>query len=140
MAYSVDLRMKAVKHYLGSGHTFAQTGEIFGVGATTVRSWVVQYEETGDLSNKPLSRKPKKLDPDKLRAYVKDCPDATQQEIADEFGCCNQAVSKALKRLGITRKKNAPLQRARQGQGSRLLGNAGSVSKEKALLYRRIRL
>ena len=105
MASGVDLRMKAVKHYLGSGHTFAQTGEIFGVGATTVRSWVVQYEETGDLSNKPLSRKPKKLDPDKLRAYVKDCPDATQQEIADEFGCCNQAVSKALKRLGITRKK-----------------------------------
>ena len=53
MAYSVDLRMKAVKHYLGSGYTFAQTGQIFDVGATTVRSWVVQYEETGDLSDKP---------------------------------------------------------------------------------------
>ena len=105
MAYSVDLRMKAVKHYLGSGHTFAQTGQIFDVGATTVRSWVVQYEETGDLSNKPLNRGFKKIDPEKLRTYVKEHPDATQQEIADEFGCCNQAVSKALKRLDITRKK-----------------------------------
>ena len=105
MAYSVDLRMKAVEHYLGSGHTFAQTGQIFGVGTTTVRSWVVQYEETGDLSNKPLNRGFKKIDPEKLRTYVKEHPDATQQEIADEFGCCNQAVSKALKRLDITRKK-----------------------------------
>lgn len=105
MAYSVDLRMKAVKRYLESGDSFAQTGKIFDVGATTVRSWVVQYEETGDLSNKPLSRKPKKLDPDKLRAYVKDHSDDTQQEIAEAFGCTNQAVSKALKRLKITRKK-----------------------------------
>ena len=97
--------MKAVKHYLGSGDTFAQTGKIFGVGATTVRSWVVQYEETGNVSNKPLNRGFKKIDPEKLRLYVKEHPDATQQEIADEFSCCNQAVSKALKRLNLTRKK-----------------------------------
>ena len=105
MAYSVDLRMKAVKHYLGSGHTFAQTGKIFGVSATSVRNWVIQYEETGDVSNKPLERKAKKLDPEKLRACVREHSDATKQEIAYEFGCSNQAVSKALKRLGITRKK-----------------------------------
>jgi len=113
MAYSVDLRMKAVKHYLGSGHTFAETGKIFNVGATTVRSWVVQYEETGDVSNKPLNRKPKKLDPDKLRTYVKEHPDDTQQEIADAFGCTNQAVSKALRRLKITRKKKRFATRSR---------------------------
>ncbi|MBQ9492600.1 MAG: hypothetical protein IJR54_02575, partial [Oscillibacter sp.] len=43
------------------------------------------------------------MDPEKLRTHVKDHPDATQQEIADEFHCYNQAVSKALKRLNITR-------------------------------------
>ena len=105
MAYSVDLRMKAVKRYLGSGDSFAQTGKIFDVGATTVRSWVERYEATGDLSNKPLNRKPKKIDPETLRVYVKEHPDATQREIADEFHCSNQAISKALKRLDITRKK-----------------------------------
>ena len=105
MAYSVDLRMKAVKHYLASNHTFAQTGAIFDVGATTVRSWVVKYEQTGNVFNKPLNRGFKKIDPVKLRAYVKAHPDATQQEIADAFECSNQAVSKALKRLNITRKK-----------------------------------
>lgn len=105
MGYSVDLRMAAVKHCLESGATCADTAKVFGVGRSTVQSWRQRFEETGDLSDKPLNRGFKKIDPDKLRAYVKDHPDATQQEIADEFGCCNQAVSKALRRLDITRKK-----------------------------------
>ena len=105
MAYSEDLKLAAVKRFQDSAGTYVGTGRLFGVSATSVKRWAEQYEKTGDLSAKPLSRKPKKLDPDKLRAYVKDHPDATQQEIADEFGCCNQAVSKALRRLNITRKK-----------------------------------
>ena len=110
MGYSVDLRLAAVRRYLESGDTYAETGKIFGVDASSVQRWVQQYKETGDLSDKPLERGFKKIDPAKLRTYVKDHPDATQQEIADEFHCSNQAISKALKRLNITRKKNAPLQ------------------------------
>jgi len=63
------------------------------------------YEETGDLSNKPLHRGFKKIDPEKLKAYVAEHPDDTQEEVALVFGCCNQAVSQAYRRLGITRKK-----------------------------------
>ena len=48
------------------------------------------------------------IEPEKLKTYVKNHPDATQQEMADEFGCCNQAISKALKRNKITRKKRQP--------------------------------
>ena len=135
MAYSVDLRMKAVKRYLGSGDSFAQTGKIFDVGATTVRSWVEQYEATGDLSNKPLNRKPRKIDPEMLRVYVKEHPDDTQQEIADAFGCCNQAVSKALKRLNITRKKNTPLQRAEFGRSRGVFGDIGGFFAGKARVF-----
>ncbi len=36
---------------------------------------------------------------------IKEHPDDTQEEIAKEFDCCTQAISKALKRNGITRKK-----------------------------------
>ena len=105
MAYSVDLRMAAVRHYKEGGDTFAETGKIFHVSESAVQRWVTQYEETGNVFDKPLNRSFKKIDPAKLRTYVKEHPDATQREIADEFGCCNQAVSKALKRLRITRKK-----------------------------------
>lgn len=136
MAYSVDLRMAAVKHYLESGDACAETGKIFGIGGSTVQNWVQRYEETGDLSDKPLKRGHKKLPPEQLCAYVRQHSDATQQEIADAFGCSNQAVGKALKRPAITRKKDAPLQGTRRGESDGLSGNAGDVPGEKAPLCR----
>ena len=88
-----------------AGKSYEDTGKVFGVSASTVHRWVRQYEETGDLSNKPLNRSFKKIDPEKLKAYVAEHPDDTQQEVATVFGCCNQAISQAYRRLGITRKK-----------------------------------
>ena len=107
MAYSVDLRMSAVKYYLKSEDTIEETAKIFGVGKTTLQSWIKRYKESGNLDNKPLNRSYKKIDPEKLREYVRKHPDDTQKEIAVAFGCCNQAIGKALRRLGITRKKDA---------------------------------
>jgi len=47
----------------------------------------------------------KKINPDKLKDYVAQHPDAYQKEMAREFGCSQSAIQKALKRLKITRKK-----------------------------------
>ena len=80
MSKSKDL-MEATVTYQKEGHT---------------------YEETGDLSDKPLNRGFKKTDPEKLKAYVAEHPDDTQEEVSVVFVCCPQAVSKAYKRLGIT--------------------------------------
>lgn len=104
MSKSKDLREAAVMYKL-KGNTYAETAKVFGVVESTVYTWVRKYKETGDLSNKPLNRKFKKIDPEKLKEYVMQHPDDTQEEMAKEFGCCNQAISKALKRNGITRKK-----------------------------------
>lgn len=104
MSYSKDLRERVVKYHL-SGHTIKETCEVFGVGNYAVSQWVKKYKETGDLSNKPLNRGFKKIDPEKLRAYVAEHPDAYQKEMAEVFGCTDTAIGKALKRLGITRKK-----------------------------------
>ncbi len=104
MSKSKDLREAAVAYRLQK-HTLRETSEVFGVSMSAVNSWVKKYQETGDLSNKPLNRGFKKIDPEKLKAYVKEHPDDTQQEMAKASGCCNQAISKALKRCGITLKK-----------------------------------
>ncbi len=104
MSKSKDLREAAVAYKL-KGNTYAETAKVFGVVESTVYTWVKKQKETGDLSDKPLNRKFKKIDPEKLKEYVMRHPDDTQEEMAKEFGCCNQAISKALKRNGITRKK-----------------------------------
>ena len=58
-----------------------------------------------------------KIDPEKLRLYVKDNPDAYLREIADVFHCCPTAIRKALQRLKITRKKDDELQGTVSGEG-----------------------
>lgn len=104
MSKSKDLRETAVS-YQKEGHTYDETAKVFGVVKSTVHRWVKQYEETGDLSDKPVKRGYKKINPEKLKEYVAEHPDDTQEEVALVFGCCPQAISKAYKRLGITRKK-----------------------------------
>lgn len=104
MYRSKDLR-EAAERYRMEGHTLIETAKVFGVGKTSVSRWEKQYAETGDLSNKPLNRGFKKIDPEKLKAYVTKNPDAIQKEMAKEFKCAVSAICKALKREGITRKK-----------------------------------
>ena len=104
MSKSIDLREAAIAYH-ESGHTIAETAEIFGVGKSTISGWKRKKKETGNLKDKPLNRTYKKIEPERLKRYVKEHPEATQQEMAEEFGCCNQAISKALKRNKITRKK-----------------------------------
>lgn len=104
MSYSKDLRERAVKYRM-SGHTLKETSEVFEVGINTISQWEKKYKETGDLSDKPVNRGFKKIDPGKLILFVKENPDAFLKEIAEEFACSTEAVRKAMKKLKITRKK-----------------------------------
>jgi len=105
MAYSVDLRKK-VTDFIGEGHTIREAHEIFKVGITTIKEWKKLLAEQGTLEKRPLERGHKKVCPVKLKAYMKENPDSYLRETAEEFGCTEQAIFYALKRLKITRKKN----------------------------------
>jgi len=104
MSYSEDYRKRTIE-YRAEGHTLAQTHEVFRVTIGTIRAWEKQWKEKGSLAPAPIVRAPKKIEPEKLKAYVQEHPDAYLKEIAREFNCCETAVRKAFKRLGITRKK-----------------------------------
>jgi len=82
---------------------------VFEVSTSTLQKWKSQLKETGTLASK--KRKPtwRKIDPAKLKEFVEKHPDAYLREIAAAFDCRIYAVEKALKRLKITRKKNANL-------------------------------
>ena len=105
MGYDIRFREK-VLNYIGKGHTIKEAHEVFEVGITTIKEWRKLKKETGKLEKRPLNRKHKKIDPDRLKTYIAENPDRYLREIAEEFNCTDMAVYYALKRLKITRKKN----------------------------------
>jgi transposase len=103
MGYDKVLRERAV-FYRGK-HRQKETCQAFGVSAGALKKWQKQYKETGSLKNKPLQRKWRKTDPQKLIADVDAHPDDFNDERAERFGCSGEAIRQALQKLIITRKK-----------------------------------
>jgi transposase len=91
--------------YLGTGHTQREARETFGISLGAINRWHQLYVETGEMEDKKPRRSFKKLDPEKLQAFISEHPDAYLREIGEVFGCSESAVRKAFGRLGITRKK-----------------------------------
>ena len=106
MSYPEKYRKRVIE-YREEGHTLEETHNVFKAAVSTIREWERQYREEGNLKQKIPKRPFKKIDPEKLKEYVEKHPDAYQKEIAQEFKCTQKAISKALKRLKITRKKRA---------------------------------
>ena len=104
MSYSEDYRKRTIE-YREEGHTLEETHKVFKVSISTIRRWEKQWKEKGTLAPAPVVRKPKKIDPERLKRYVQEHPDAYPGEIAKEFECCETAIRKAFDRLSITRKK-----------------------------------
>jgi Transposase and inactivated derivatives len=105
MSYDTKFRQHAIA-YWNAGHTKEETATVFKVGTSTLQKWKSQLNETGTLESKKRKETWRKIDPEKLKAYVEQHPDAYLKEIAQVFGCSDVAVLKAMKRLNITRKKN----------------------------------
>ena len=70
-------------------------------------------ERNGGFRKKKLHRSFRKIDPEKLKAYVAEHPDAYQSEMAKAFGCSESGIRDALRRYKITRKKRQPTIRSR---------------------------
>ena len=107
MAYPVKMRQAALEA-LRSGHTRKEVKEMFGLGIHTLRAWETLEKETGSLENRPLDRKPHKIDREALRKYCDENPFATHIEAAAFFNCNERGIRHAKKALGITRKKRQP--------------------------------
>ena len=110
MSYDIKYRQRVID-YLGEGHTEKETAAVFKVSTFTIWKWKSTLNEIGTLTPKKRVGKWRKIDPDKLRKYVEEHPDAYQHEMAAAFGVRLFAIQNALKRLSITRKKNHTVQR-----------------------------
>ena len=108
---SQDLRQRildTVARGEGSLHRISQR---FLVNVSTIVRLLKRHRETGTAEPKPHAggRRPA-LGPDdlrRLRELIREQPDATLDELRERLGvhCSVMAISRALRRLGITRKK-----------------------------------
>jgi Transposase. len=104
MSYDKKYRQRTIE-YRQEGHTLEETSRVFKVSVSTILNWAKLCQETGGYDKRPLNRSYKKIDPVRLASYVAEHPDAYLTEIGEVFFCGESAVRKALKKLGITRKK-----------------------------------
>lgn len=102
--YSTDLR-KRVLQYLEKDSDKMKASQLFQVGIATIYRWVARKKQSGTIE--PLKKRNtyRKIDNQKLIAYVEQNPDHFLSEIAKHFWLTPQAIFYALRRLKITRKK-----------------------------------
>ena len=112
MSYSRKYRERTIE-YRQAGHTLEETHQTFKVSRSTIQIWEKQLKETGDLGKKELHRSFRKIDPEKLKTYVAEHPDAYQSEMAKAFGCSESGIRDALRRHKLTRKKRRPATKSR---------------------------
>ena len=101
MAYSLDLKTRIV-NYGENGGSVAKAARIFQVGRASIYRWL----DSEDLEPKKVTRRNRKLDWEALDQEIKINPDVRLIDRARQFGVRPSAISYALKKMKITRKKN----------------------------------
>ena len=132
MAYDKVLRERALLYR--EKHSQKETCEVFALSVAALKLWQKQYKETGSLENKPLERKWRKIDPEKLKADVQAYPDDFNDERAQQFGCSGEAIRQALQKLIITRKKSFTYREKSEENRQEYLGELTEIPYRK-LIY-----
>lgn len=102
--YSVDLRRRVLE-YIEETADKTKASQLFKVGIATIYRWIARKKQSGNVEPSPKKAYKKKIDDQKLIAYVEQNPDHFLFEIATHFNTTLQAIFYALQRLKITRKK-----------------------------------
>ncbi|MBO1530420.1 helix-turn-helix domain-containing protein [Psychrobacter sp. F1192] len=100
MTYSLDFRMQVLKS-LDEGMTFAEAAEFYNLSPTTIQNWKRRIHSKTTRQTKPY-----KIPDDVLLNDVKEHPDDYQYERARRLNYSKTGIYHALKRLGISQKKD----------------------------------
>ncbi len=102
MAYSLDLRIRVVE-FVEQGRGVSEAVKVFKVSRPTIYRWLARE----DLRPTVVEERQSKLDKEALRKDVEENPDAKLADRAEKLGVKTNTVWYALKKMKITRKKNA---------------------------------
>jgi len=128
-AYSMDFRLKTIEAYEDGEGTQEEIAHRFKISYSTFKRWCKQKKIQGHVNPSQAKRGFAPLFSGEnevvLRKISKEYQDATLDEYVEildqNYGiqCHSTTICKALKRLGLTRKKNTASRRARQRRRER---------------------
>lgn len=117
MLCSVDLRQRAVNMVRNEGKTQAEAAERFQVSVSSLKRWLKRETLVPD---KPGPKQSRTIDSQRLRELVECNPDAYLDEYAALLNSNKSTVSYNLHKLGISRKKNHTIRRAKRREAQDL--------------------
>ena len=121
MAYSIDFRRKVLSVRVKDGLTIAEVASRFGVGIASVVRWIKE------IQRKPSGPRQRKIDISVLLKDIEDHPDAYQYERAKRLGVAQNAIFQALKKLGVSYKKNTSAPESRRRRTAYLSGKDSHI-------------
>jgi transposase len=101
MTYSRDFREKVLFIKEKESLSFAKIAKRFDIGIASVVRWANNIE-----SKKTRNKAPTRIDMEALKKDVEAYPDAYQYERAKRLNVTPMGIAHALRRLGVTYKKN----------------------------------
>ncbi|WP_202880392.1 IS630 transposase-related protein [Arsenophonus endosymbiont of Bemisia tabaci] len=108
MSYSIDFRGKVIFTIEEEGLSIRETAKQFRIGSASVSRWINQIEP------KASTTRQRKIDKFELIKDVEQYQNAYQKERAKRFGVCHKAIWQALKKMGLTYKKNSTSSESRR--------------------------
>ncbi len=108
--YSHDLRQKVLQAIKFDGLKKSEASQLFNISHNTIDLWLKRLEETGDYQakpNQPPGNGHKITDWEEFREFASYHGDKTQVEMAKLWKeqISDRTISRALKKIGFTRKK-----------------------------------
>ena len=100
MTYSIDYR-KQVLSSIANGMTIREASLFYGLSTSTIHSW-----QQNLVPKTKRNKAPTKIPDDALIEDVKKYPDDYNYERARRLNCSKTGIFNALKRLGISQKKD----------------------------------
>ena len=101
MTYSLDFRQQLLKIKAKENLSIHSVAKRFGVSPRTVQNWLVRVTPCKQR-NKPAT----KIDMSELTKDCKQYPDSFYYERAQRLGVSKSGIFYAMRRLGISYKKN----------------------------------
>ena len=121
MYYNAKFREKVLEQ-VNCGESIRNVARLFKISPDSIVKWKRLKKEQGNLDNRPLNRRYRKVNPEAVRRYYEEHPSAYIREVATYFQVSYKCIWHILNKvLHYVRKKNKrPIEKEMKNNGKPL--------------------